>query len=505
MFEKSVTVDGVSDFRKGWGLTGQAQSFMRMNQLDRAIGIFLTAEKLEANHRAEMLNDLIHCYLKKDKVREAVAVWQRLKTALGDESMTVLERLATDPADALLVSSEQLKKFFEALRPILDEEEASTLDLLVSDFSYQREKLKKAAELRLELLALLNEKFPDYLSNDLYESFANQETYQKKLTELYGSNSNEWLEHCYGYLARFEVDEDFTTFFWHFIIHVEWKENSLPKAQQVLMESLIPLCEIIPHQDENYWESQFIVAEWHEEQGEWKKAGEVFRVMIENPAFDAGYAASAWSRRGVALEHLGQWEEAVKVHLHLKAEKMESGSACEQLMRAGWIQARLGQADEALKTWSLLKEVPKSLYESLDDADLIKEAALLAGMPEKTKSYWKRTTKWWDEILQDYLKENDLEISSAPLLSDHLQEVAINEHLSKKVQDIDLEELSEIVTVILSGARWFPSFTERIQDLFESYVRPITKAKNEDFRRVAMALLITVCLLYTSPSPRDRG
>jgi len=491
-YQKSVAVEGVSPYRRGWGLTYQAQSLMRTGQLDQALEIFLRAEKIESNHRADLLNDLIHCYLKKEQVDEAVAAWERLKPALGEEAMSVLTRLAGEPADPLLASNEQLKKFFESLRSKLDQEEAAALDSLVGDFTYQREKLKKAAELRTKILALLEKTAPDYLSQDLYESIGNQTTYQEKLDTFLRNDSEQWLEHCYGYLARFEVDDGFTTFFWNFMLHVKWKESSLPKARQVLMESLIPLCDLIPHQDDNHWETLFAVADWHQGRDDWKKAEEIFHTMTRDPLFNEEFAASAWRRRGIALEHLGKWEEAVKVHLHLKDQKMESGKSCDQLMRAGWIQARLGKPDEALKTWSLLEEVPKSLYESLDDSELIGEAVLLAGMPEKTKSYWKRTEQWWSETLADYLKANGLEISAQPLLADHLQELAINKHLTKKVEEIDLEELNEIITVILSGARWFPSFTERVQDLFEGFVRPITVAKNEDFRRMALTLLDTV-------------
>jgi len=492
LFKKSLEVEGLSTYRQGWGLTMQAQALMRLGELDQAIQIGLEAEKIDSSHRAEVFNDLIHCYLKKENFTEAIATWKRCHAILNDEAMTVLERLASEAADPLLASNDQLKTFFEELRPELEKEEAKALDVLVSDFSYQREKLKKSADLRLKLLEVLEETFPDYLSKDLYQNYADQETYQAKLKEALANDSKQWLKLSYGYLERFEVNDDFTGYFWNLLRHVKWKESALSESQQALMKALIPLIELIPHQDDNYWDCQFTTAEWHQEQNDWKKSEEILRVMPQDPLFNDEFAASAWRRRGIALEHLGEWEEAVKVHLHLEGKKMDSEKSCDQLMRAGWILARLGRFDEALETWSLLKEVPKTLYESLDDADLIEEAVVLAAMPEKTKAYWKQTEKWWEGTLKPYLKANDLKIPAEPLLSDHRQDLKIHKVLEKEVKDIDVDSLGEIMTIVLSGARYFPSFTERTQDLFESYVRPITVARNEDFRKVAMALLETV-------------
>lgn len=90
--------------------------------------IFVEAEKIESSHRAETLRDLIHCYLKKEQTEEAVVAWVRSKAGLGGESMIVLEALAQGPANPSLASNDQLKKFFETLKPELNQEEADVLD-----------------------------------------------------------------------------------------------------------------------------------------------------------------------------------------------------------------------------------------------------------------------------------------------------------------------------------------------------------------------------------------
>lgn len=486
-FAKSVSVEGRSPYRHSWGLTQQGGALLRLGKFEEARARMLEAEKMPGDHRQVLLYFAIHLSLKTGRNDEAIATWKRFRKMPEVDALSLLDVLLSSPADPLLASTDRLEKFLQSLKPELNKEQAAALDQLLKSFSFQRNKLGFAQELRTALLAEVEKLSPAYLSKDLHPELESRASYLARLRALFGREPREWMRHAYGYLKRFEADEGFSLFFWQVMLHVERTEATLPEIQRVLFDPMIALSEKIPRQDDQYWECRFLVANRLMRTGKSEEVDKLCRSMREDPLFKDHFDLPLWALQARVNEQLGKWPEAVEAHLKLKDQRMVLGMACSSLLRAGWIQARLGKYDEALTSWKLLGEVPKTCYQLEQDKEFIMEAILLSGTPEKTKNFWKSTNEWWKKSVVKFRDKHGFKIADEPPLSDQSRRLILGE-LARKPRK-SREDLAKMLTVILSGARWFPSFSMDLQEMSESFVAIIARDSHQDFRRLAMQLL----------------
>jgi len=464
-FGRVLDLNGVSNFRVAWTKAMLGNIYLRQKRFQKSQEQLEAALLLDQDVQGFAWARLLEAYVNEGRSRMALERWQDFYENDPESGEAVLRSFLKN-AD---FQEGAYANFYELLEAVLEGELKQEIALLRSRSKYEKEKDDIVRELGAKLIALIDEDTPEYFDGGLTDELETREQFEEALAELFAKDDVRWLAYFRTYLERFEADDQFTENLWSLSVFIEFlEEPGKPFAETKFMERLIPLLNSIPREDDNHWESQFVIAEWHQERNEWEKARAVFERMLEDPIFPDDFAQSCYWRRGIVLENLGKWEEAIECHLKYKEKRKDDLKACMMVWRAGLISLRLGKYDQALNTWGLLEDVPEDLYAEAPFKVLLYEAVKLVGKPDLAKKYWQDSEKWWNEDFRKFVELTGQEWDPSPCLLD----LERNQECEALLATNDAAEVLKATQRIAFNARWFPS---RFFQFYMRNVEPLSK------------------------------
>ena len=449
-FSRILEMDGLSNFRVAWTKARLGDIFLRQEKYQKSQEHLEAALKLNEDVQDFAWALLLEAYVEGGDSGKAVARWQEYFASDQENAEKRLKSFVKSSD----FQEDAFAKFYQLLEEALDGEMKEEVGLIRSRSQYEKEKDSIARDIRAKLLALIAKNTPEYFNGGIPDGLKTREQFEEALTELLAKDDVRWLACFREYLESFEANEELTEYLWNLAVFVEFlEEPGKPYAETNFMERLIPLLNVIPREDDNHWESQFVIADWHQGRNEWKEAQTIYMRMLADPIFPEDFAQSCYRRRGIAFENLGEWEEAIECHLKYQDDRKENLKACLMVWRAGLISLRLGKHDQALKTWGLLNDVPEDLYTDKNFGIYVAEAIKLVAKPDMAKKYWKDSEKWWSEDFRKFVELTKQEWELSPPLFD----LACNQECEILLATNDPAKVLQATQRIAFNTRWFPS------------------------------------------------
>ncbi|MBK1830865.1 DUF3857 domain-containing protein [Verrucomicrobiaceae bacterium R5-34] len=486
----------LSNYREGWtlALLGDYLATNTEGHAERAelaIQQYEKALEVKSNHTAYTVASL---YMQRSHAGQgARAAGEFIEWISSDPK---LSQEILDELDAKLNDSNfntHLEPSLKVLAQVIPEvkQDAKLKDALSEMLKGHQSKMisKKAnVAIRTKLLALIDQTRPSYLRDASAPQGADsREKVEAAMQEYYNEKHAQWLTTAAYYFRTYPADDSFTKHLWDFYTYVKWQEYTSQSGEKpVLFEPLTKLVKTIPTTDPYYWECLYVTASWHEEHDRWEEALKIFEAIPTHPDYDEDFRITCWARMGAAYERLGRWEDAIRAHTQLADERDSYESVCEQLLRAGMLQLRIGKPDAALATWRLLASVPKSTWDESVDVDDIKTVVQLMADEAKTKQFWSQTNRWWNEELLPLMQTVGATIPDKPLLYNAINAEAVQNAVSESTSTKKLADLLAANYPVLESARWLPS---RLSDVQLSLYNPSLKLKVADFRKNSSLLI----------------
>lgn len=343
----------------------------------------------------------------------------------------------------------------------------------------------KYAEVRRRMSGAFRQFAPEHMEKDAGGKEVGEVI--EALERAEGVAHAEWLDLAAVYFRDFDSTEKMGWICWRTLDHARLLHGGDKERVKFVM-AVADVCSLLPKTDENHWECRFVLASLHESLRQWKQAEDVYRAMIEDELFDDGFSHSAWHRMGNVLELQGRFKEAVTAYSRFADERESFRSITECLLRAGLLQARLGEYPAALETWRLLADVPEKFYQESVMAQAIREAILLAQSPEETLAQWQRTDAWWNNHFLKHLEQ--LGAADAEAIRIFLPDggEGVDERCGEAIRREDFMSVAADLQGVAMSARWLPSQMAALWTMYSSYVLKMRPKSTRDNMRVIMEL-----------------
>lgn len=334
------------------------------------------------------------------------------------------------------------------------------------------------------------------------------------LAKLYGKDREAWMALAVGYFEKFEPTPEFSKILWHYLGYLRnMKPQSHGHDWQEFFHALSSAADQLPKDDDNYWDCYFNKAWWLRDLGRLDEAEKAYRtIAAECPA---DFHHSAWHGLGEILELQARWKEAATCYLKFKDQRHEYRSVAEALLRAGIMLARADERKQTLETWSLLADVPTTIYAKSELIDEINEAIQLAADQKATLAQWARMDSWREKWFLPYYESLG---AGAPrearcYLADQAED--LNLRCRKAVAAKDMTVVAGDLASVGESARWLPNHLRSLQQMMTAYVRPLWSASaSADARvleegaatvKIGAASSVEYCIRMHAASAFDRG
>jgi len=268
---------------------------------------------------------------------------------------------------------------------------------------FLKELQKKGAErklwesIRTELNELFDEESPEFFHRvGLNDNLDTREKYETYMDETFNIKNDQWLAHGASYIKKFESNDRFTKHLWDLARYLIWLEKQGALKEGFFLKFMNSV-EKISHLDDNYWECQFVKAEWLENAEDYEQANTVYKKMLADSEFNEDYEISAVIRRGKCLERLGRWDEAIESYNQCRDSRFQVKSVVEHMLRSGILLVLSGRDNEALKVFKELEDVPLTTYDDSELLSSIEQAIVFSKSPNEAKKYWNEMRKSWAE------------------------------------------------------------------------------------------------------------
>ena len=240
---------------------------------------------------------------------------------------------------------------------------------------------------------------------------------EEKLTALYGKDQDGWMRLAAAYFQKFEPSPEFAKVAWQFLWYAGREQNGKNTASGIIgnlfspkssssafFEKVAAATDLLPTEDSYYTECQIIKAKWLLAHNRPLESQAIYQKLKEATYVTPDFQAALSDGMGETHEAQSHWDEAISCYLEQKENLHQSRLAVEDVFKAGLLQARTGKRKAALQTWSMLQEVPVSVYgESLIQVE-ISTAIVLAQDEAATFATWDKMDEWWKEQFLPFFK-----------------------------------------------------------------------------------------------------
>lgn len=488
--------ESLSDHRRGWSLTLLGRC-LKDDDPAGALPKLRKALAMEGGFRDEALSCLLQILLRQDELAEAAnALHQHLASGEGerDEQLTTILAELRELPGALL----KLPRVLEQSLKLFDEEDPRRTSI-----ASRQEEVRKLAqqarllpELRRELVAVLEAFKGDYFSRTAVDpNLKTREQFEELLPEIFNER-DPWLATAATYFRTVEAGDRFPEFLWDLLRYLQFLEP--PGSKHDLFSQVIAIAEKLPPSDDHYWEALYTKTSWLEARERWKDMVAIYSGMLDHPEFPSDYHLAAFHGRGIALEKLALWKEAVASHLQAGEERRDDLRGAHSQLRAGLLQAQLKLDEEALATWAKLKDVPVNLYEEDRLQGPIAEAILMSDRPKETRAFWVKSRHWWrDSFLPLCSKYGSDETSSGPPLLTQEELDHSEATLGTALEEKNRETVLAGARRIAKQACFLPSDLMKLHRVHYSVLKVLDSSHSEACNRSLLA--------YSKSLPKSPG
>ncbi len=495
MMEEVAASRGADDYRRGWALTQAANYRDGMSKpSDEALTLYQHAVAIENDHTDEaVVGNFIQLLFSQPAQLSAFIklhfnnnnkLAARLK--LLDDQLGKLDASQLASAASIMISAaNQLDETCQ--------KSCTELALSWSQASAARQQFAVTKQALSGFYQRNKERIHELCGDDEI----------KPSSELDDSQLDSWLVNNYE-------EEKFTRYLTsHFDFLINSQTNKLSyhlrlvthslitaeKNQQVAYaDSLLPQIWVVANnlsrKDDHYWKIQSHQARWLAQHKKYKQAITLFQEARKNTDFAKKWLSESYQLEGRYHEILGAEQSAINCYTAMQDLADEDVTICYMLVKAGALQVRLGQFQQALASWKRLTTVPVELWQDDEYSQDISEAIDLVSDEEALLKYWKNTAKWWSREATAGMRRLGVTIDKKPIRL-YLGELfdSTDEELLSAAEKSNEEDFLNMSLRVLDYARWSPG------GCYDYKHRVIDRYFNDDPKKIKHLYTIFLSLL----------